>query len=143
MFAISVLQDIQKGNPFRRFNMSYYLHDVPGRLRIRTPLIKKKHDMVDDVHSVLRPVYGISGISVNPVTGSIVVNYDPKIINSRAIVEKMSMAGYFDHSKAVTMDQYIKDAVSKTGHFVKRTLLGTAVETLLAGHPIAWLAILI
>ncbi|OGW50538.1 MAG: hypothetical protein A2Z50_05530 [Nitrospirae bacterium RBG_19FT_COMBO_42_15] len=123
--------------------MSYYIHNVPGRLRIKTPLIKKNQSIAEDVKNLLRPIIGISSTSFNLITGSIVINYDPKVITSKEIVSTLNYAGYFDLSKAVTNDEYIKTAAASMGQVVVKTLFGTFIESALEGSALSFIAILV
>ena len=123
--------------------MSYYIHNVPGRLRIKTPLIKKNQSIAEDVKNLLRPIIGISSTSFNLITGSIVINYDPKVITSKEIVSTLNYAGYFDLSKAVTNDEYIKTAAASMGQVVVKTLFGTFIESALEGSALSFIAVLV
>lgn len=123
--------------------MSYYIHNVPGRLRIKTPLIKKNQSIAEDVQNLLRPFIGISSTSVNLITGSIVINYDHKVITSKEIVNTLNYAGYFDLSKAITNDEYIKTAAASMGQVVVKTLFGTFIESALEGSALSFIAILV
>lgn len=123
--------------------MSYYIHNVPGRLRIKTPLIKKNQSIAEDVKNLLRPIIGISSTSFNLITGSIVINYDPKVITSKEIVNTLNYAGYFDLSKAITNDEYIKTAAASMGQVVVKTLFGTFIESALEGSALSFIAILV
>ena len=99
--------------------MGYYLHGVPGRLRIKSPLVKGMND--DDlvgIEGLLRSMSGIKAIDINTITGSIVVNYQPKVVAEKEIVTRLRMAGYFDPSKATTNDHYIHTAVSSISHTI-------------------------
>ncbi len=123
--------------------MSYYIHDIPGRLRIKTPLIKRNQSIAKDIQNLLKPIIGISSTSFNLVTGSIVINYEPTAINSKDIVNALNYAGYFDISKAVTNDEYIKTAAASMGQVVVKTLFGTFIESALEGSALSFIAILV
>jgi hypothetical protein len=55
--------------------MSYYLHDVPGRLRIKTPFIKGNEKLAKHVERFLEQINGIVSITTNPLTGTIIMVY--------------------------------------------------------------------
>ena len=97
--------------------MSHYFHIVPGRLRIKSPPIKGKNS-VADVERLLMTVHGINSFDINTLTGSILVNYNPKVVTSKKIISILRKAGYFDPSKAITNDHYIQTAVSSISHTV-------------------------
>jgi len=93
--------------------MSYYIHDIPGRLRVKSPSIKRNRSVADEVERMFESVNGIDTVDVNLVTGSLLVNYNPKMLKYHDIVNLLQKKGYFDYSKAVTNDQYIHNAASK------------------------------
>jgi len=115
--------------------MSYYIHDIPGRLRVKSPLLKRREHAALAVQRLLTPIDGITLTTVNPVTGSLVVHYDLEIVGSQDILEALKRAGYFDLAKAVTNDEYIYSTVSQTGRFVWRVLFGAAFETVFLKSP--------
>ncbi len=123
--------------------MSYYIHDVPGRLRVKTPLIKSRPQMADEVRTALGAVTGINSVTVNTVTGSIVIYYDARLITSKAVLDILIKKKYFDITRAVTNDQYIHSAASKAGMILGRALFGVFVEKALEGSALSLLAVLI
>lgn len=123
--------------------MEYYVHDLPGRLRIRTPFVKRNPAMADAIRRLLETAAGVGSISINTVTGSIVIYYNPKEARSKKILSLLERAGYFDRSRAMTNDQYIYRATSTVGKTVWRALFGAAVETALEGSALSMIAILI
>lgn len=123
--------------------MSYYIHDIEGRLRIKSPKIKKNQTNIDELKKILSCVNGIATLDINPTTGSLLINYNPKLLKSSDITGLLQKKGYFDTSKAITNDEYIKNNVSKAGNFLTKTVIGASFETALAGTPFSFLAILI
>ena len=96
--------------------MSYYLHHVPGRLRVKTPYIKKNRFIVEEIKQWLNSLPGIDFYEINTVTGSIVINYNPRETTEDTIISLLEEAGHFDSSLAITNDQYIHTAVSRISH---------------------------
>lgn len=123
--------------------MNYYIHNVPGRLRIKSPVIKKNENASYEVRKTLGAINGIATIDVNLTTGSLLVNYNHKVVSHEDIVNLLERKGYFDKSKAVTHDEYIHGAASKAGSFIGRSVLGSVLGTFLEGTPLALLAMLI
>jgi hypothetical protein len=97
--------------------MSYYLHHVPGRLRLKTPFIKGDNDKAQEIRLFLKGIPGIHSTSANTVTGSLTIYYDPKEICPDSITHRLSRAGFFDRSKAITNDQYIFSIASSVLSF--------------------------
>jgi copper chaperone CopZ len=123
--------------------MNYYMHSVWGRLKIKTPFIKGNDQTAQHVEKFLRQINGIQSITTNSLTGSIVINYDPKKVTPQTLLDVLKTRGIFDASKAVTNDQYIHTSASKVGHVIYKALLGTIVEQILQCSPLALLSFLI
>jgi hypothetical protein len=127
----------------RRCKISYYIHDIPGRLRVKSPLIQRNERLAQEVHRLLGSVQGIGSVEVKTVTGSIVVHYNPRLVESRQVVGILTQAGYFDPSKAMTHDQYVCTTVSKAGQVAWKAFFGTFVDRALEGSGLSLLTILI
>ncbi|MGC1404889.1 MAG: HMA2 domain-containing protein [Thermodesulfobacteriota bacterium] len=123
--------------------MSYYIHSVPGRLRVKTPLVKGNQVKARDVEGLLHCCQGVDKASANPLTGSIVVNYDSTAVNGRSIINILEDNGYFKSDKALTNDQYIHGAASKAGHLVWNAVFGSFVGMALEGTPLSFLSVLV
>jgi cation transport ATPase len=57
---------------------AHIVHHTPGRLRLKVAGAKRNADFLDRVKDALGPIQGIREIEVNPVTGSVLVKYDPE-----------------------------------------------------------------
>ena len=123
--------------------MSYYIHDIPGRLRVKNPLIKSYHKIAWDIQQLLNQIDGINSTAINTVTGSIIINYDSKTVSSKKILDTLKYEGYFDISKAITNDQYIHAAVSSAGKLVWKTIFGAIAGEAFEGSALSFLAVLI
>lgn len=64
-----------------------YIHQIPGRLRIRTQSIRKNPDMAEMIGQTLLEVNGIQSYRVNRHAGSIVVHYDTNILTDQVVSE--------------------------------------------------------
>ena len=123
--------------------MNYYVHDVPGRLRIKTPMVKRSRSSARDVEGLIKQLRGINSIIVNFTTGSVVVLYDREIISSNLILNTLENEGLFDSSKAGSCDQYINEAASKAGQVLGKILFGAFVEKAFEGSALSYLAVFI
>src|ERR1700729_343027 len=56
---------------------AHIVHHIPGRLRLKVPGAKGNAVFMDQVQAALSSVDGVREIEVNPVTGSVLVHYDP------------------------------------------------------------------
>lgn len=100
--------------------MSFYIHNTPGRLRIKSPIIRRNENASYEVRKILGATNGIATVDANLTTGSLLINYNPKVIKHDDIIDLLQRKGYFDKDKAVTHDQYIKGAASKGWEFYRQ-----------------------
>lgn len=68
-------------------------HDVPGRLRVKFEKLRNNPYQLDQVKRLLM-VEGVHKIKSNPLTGSIVVEYDSLTITSEMILDILNNNGY-------------------------------------------------
>ncbi len=123
--------------------MSYYIHNVPGRLRIKSPAIKKNENVANELKMALSTMNGIATVDINLTTGSLLVNYNPKMASHKDIISILQRKGYFDTTKAATNEQYIHSAATKAGHLVGKAVLGAFVQEALEGSALSLLAVLL
>jgi copper chaperone CopZ len=123
--------------------MSYYVHQIQGRLRVKTPLLKGNASAARNVEKLLRPIPGVKRNAINTVTGSAVIYYDPQAVSSKEILDILNVAGYFDLSKAVTNDQRVYATAVQTGGILWKVLAGALVERVFQGSALSLLAALI
>jgi copper chaperone CopZ len=123
--------------------MEYYIHKTPGRLRIRTPWIKGSQARTSEVEGLLKRCDGVINTSANPLTGSIVVNYDRKVVSEQTLIGLLEESGYFKSDKALTNDKYIHGAASKAGKLVWDAVFGSLIGSALEGTPLSILAVLV
>ncbi len=123
--------------------MSYYIHNVPGRLRIKSPIIKNNKHVADELKKSLSTMQGIAIVDINPTTGSLLVNYNHKIVKHNDIVDLLQRKGYFDASKAVTNDEYLQKAAEKAGNIIGKSIFSTFTGMALEKTPFSFLTILI
>jgi hypothetical protein len=71
--------------------LSYEIaHHVPGRIRIRIPVLKKLSLSMLQRSAAIPFEAGILHVQVNPVTGSLVIHYDPQRIDILKYLEAMA-----------------------------------------------------
>jgi copper chaperone CopZ len=90
-----------------------YIHNVPGRVRIKNDVLKRNPGSVDEIRKALSTISGIGTVDINLTTGSILVHYNPKITNCEEIARLLENRGFFESSKAITNDEYFKEKISK------------------------------
>jgi hypothetical protein len=121
----------------RKRIMEYYLHESPGRLRVKIPDLKRNPESAWDLQILLKNLSGIKSSSINTVTGSVITHYDPQVINAGAIMNVLTGEGYVDMSKVLTnkkRDENVMEAVTKAA---SKALLGFVLDRALQGSPLS------
>ena len=123
--------------------MSYYCHSTPGRLRIKTPIIKQNPVEVEKVRGMLQSLSGVDAVSINALTGSITINYSDCETDSESILSILEEKGYYRISSSEEQEHPIETAVSKVGTTVGKVLVGAFVEKAFEGSMLSFLALLV
>lgn len=123
--------------------MSYYHHSTPGRLRIKTPIIKQNPVEIEKVRGMLQALSGVDAVSINALTGSITINYSDCATDSESILSILQEKGYYRISPIEEQEHPIGDVVSKVGTTVGKAIVGAFVEKVFEGSMLSLLALLI
>ncbi len=123
--------------------MSHYVHIVPGRMRVKIPLVKRKRESAEHIEQLVRQFRGIKSCSVNVITGSILILYDPETINSDVILDRFENEGFFDRSKMISSDEHIDGALTKVGEFLGKVIFSACVEKAFQGSVFSYITALI
>lgn len=123
--------------------MSYYCHQVPGRLRVKSPRLKGNPEAGDALQVLLQGLPGLRETTVNPLTGSLVVTFDPTRLRGEQILERLTEHGHFDPARAVTDEEILNSAAAKAGKAVGKAVLSTMVEKAFERSALSLLAVLI
>lgn len=117
--------------------MSYYVHSVPGRLRIKIPSLKKNPQTARELTRLLNNLSGIRSVEVSTVTGSVVIRHDPEVLNGNAIISLLSGEGYIDLVRALPHSSRSDSALSSIGEVASRALIGFAIDRAFQGTPLS------
>ena len=71
-----------------------FLHMLDGRLRIKVADVKGSHTGAALVEAELRELQGVNRVTANPLTGSVLVLYDPAQVGVEEIMEALRAGGY-------------------------------------------------
>lgn len=123
--------------------MSYYCHSTPGRLRIKTPIVKQNPVEVEKVRGMLESLSGVDAVSINALTGSITINYSGSATDSESILSILKEKGYYRISPIEEQEHPVEDAVSKVGTAMGKAIVGAFVEKAFEGSMLSFLALLI
>ena len=123
--------------------MSYYFHNVPGRLRVKIPILKGRPAGVKAVEDLLLNLAGTEHLKTNALTGSVVVNYDPELLSAQQIIQVLIDHQYFDESNAITHDELVQNAAAEAGFKIGKMIVGWAVGKTLEANGLSMLAAII
>jgi hypothetical protein len=73
---------------------SSYVHAVEGRLRIKVPEVKGAPLKAREIEGHLALCPGVEEVSANPITGSVLVLYNPRLIGQEEIILACQEIGY-------------------------------------------------
>ena len=123
--------------------MNCYVHNVPGRLRIKNPLFKNSSVHYEVRKALVDMGHGIGTAEFNTTTGSLLIHYDQTEIHHQDILGTLGEAGFYHPDKTITNDQVIHQATSKAFNVVTKAVTGAFIETALQGTGLSFLAILL
>jgi len=115
-----------------------YVHDVPGRLRIKNEALKANPVLSAAVQSQLEGLHGVEKITVNPMTGSILIHYDPSGLSSREIFKAARKVTNLKRTVAKQVSELSQARVA-----LGKALFGWAVGKALEGSGLSFLSVLI
>lgn len=74
--------------------MDYYIHMLPGRIRIRTTALQKNDLGIHSASKLLKIIRGVISVKGNSRTGSVLVYYDSHQVSSQWILCKLAHQGF-------------------------------------------------
>ena len=86
--------------------MNCYVHNVPGRLRLKNPLFKNSEVHYAVKRALVEMGHGIGTAEFNATTGSLPDPLQPHRASSSGHPERLE-GGYYQPEKAVTNDQVV------------------------------------
>jgi copper chaperone CopZ len=75
-------------------HVMFFVHNVPGRLRIRSKILKGNQLVADSMKIALSDIHGIGAVEINPATGGVIVHYNHKDVNHKDIISLLERRGY-------------------------------------------------
>ncbi len=96
--------------------MDYYIHDIPGRLRIESPLLKNNEPHAQKFEAFVKGIPGVTSVELKLDIGSATIHYDKTRIDHTRLIGLLDKSGYFDHLKAKTLDERIEAGVDEVAH---------------------------
>ena len=70
------------------------VHHIPGRLRFRSAALKGAPRAGEIAPARLSRIKGVTSVAANPITGSLLVEYDPATLAPTRVIDALSNHGY-------------------------------------------------
>lgn len=123
--------------------MNVYLHNVPGRLRVKIPSIKHQNHEARKVESLFEFREGIEKVRANAVTGSLTITYDPERFSADQLLAALRENGYLetDHGLVNAANEYV--AATRVTQAVGKAMINWAISKTLESSGLGLLAVLI
>uniref|UniRef100_A0A7V4G6J1 Cation transporter n=1 Tax=Desulfobacca acetoxidans TaxID=60893 RepID=A0A7V4G6J1_9BACT len=117
--------------------ISSYVHALDGRLRIKIPEVKNAPPKAREVEQHLKLSPGVDQVSANPVTGNVLILYNPRLIGQEEIILALKELGYLEEGRpqgpgAPGMTQDQGGFLTKVTTTVASTLMEVALSRLVA-----------
>ncbi len=123
--------------------MTVYMHCVPGRMRLKSPGWKSFPDEGEQARRALQSLPGVRSAAFTPLTGSLVVHFDPHAVLADEITEALSAKGLIDRSRLLSPQDRLEQAMAAAGRRIGRAAVGWAVGRVLDASGLSVLAALI
>ncbi len=102
-----------------------YIHDIPGRLRVRSEAIKRNQS---EAKELLASFQGVRSIEANALTGSLTLAYDVTAVRSEDLLGLLRQRGFLSAVPAPVPVRRSSEVGAKIARTVGSYVLQTAVE---------------
>jgi hypothetical protein len=123
--------------------MNVYLHNVPGRLRVKIPSIKHMNYKARKVESLFEFREGIERVRANALTGSLTINYDPERVSVDQLLAVLREHGHLetDQSLVNAAGDYV--TATRVTQAVGKAMINWALSKTLESNGLGLLSVLI
>jgi hypothetical protein len=74
--------------------MSHYIHHLPGRLRVKSPHIKRNAHRADEARRHFSGLDGVLSAEASTVTGSLLITYDVNRVGAETLLASLRHLGH-------------------------------------------------
>ena len=120
--------------------MIYYVHHVPGRIRVKIPGIKHRPYKADKIREMLQEQNGVDRTNVNLSTGSVIAYYDPETTTAEQILNILKYNGFFDEDASFNISDDIDRMSSRASEAFGKAIFGWTVGQILNASGLSFLA---
>jgi hypothetical protein len=118
--------------------MNPNLHHVPGRLRVRSPRLKRNARLAETARRELGLVAGITGVRVTEVTGSITLTYDVGTLGKQDLLELLLARGWI--TADLLAEPSSPGSAARAGEVLAKATVALLVEKAIERSTIALIA---
>lgn len=108
--------------------MTHYIHHVPGRLRIKSPHLKRNAQAAHQARQYMEQVDGVLASEVNPVTGSLLIHYDAQRVGAQTLLNSLRGLGYVPPEQGYLPVQQGPNLAQTLSDKVVNKLVETVIE---------------
>jgi hypothetical protein len=108
--------------------MAHYIHHVPGRLRIRTPRLKRDTLRAEAAEAFVLTIEGVTAARANSMTGSITVSYQRDLVSAETILDALALRGYYQPELVQHADHQLPHMAARAGDVLGKALFGMVLE---------------
>ncbi len=119
--------------------MSHYIHHVPGRLRVKSPTLKRNERHASQAKQYIDSVHGVLASEYNTVTGSLLIRYDTNLVGSETLLNSLRSLGHVHPHQA----QPVPYQAPGLGQKLSDTVVNKLVETVIERSATALIAAII
>ncbi len=111
--------------------MTHYIHHVPGRVRVKTPVLKRNEKAAAALGAALSGQDGILHHQVNTRTGSVVLHYDIARIEVQPILAFLARRGFLSPAATALPAPSRPRSRTGVGSTIGKAAFGFALEELI------------
>ncbi len=111
-----------------------YLHQLPGRLRLRSDVLKQNPKLASQLLTAIGMMPGVRSVEVSIVTGSVLVHHDPLRVSSDQVLAALRGHGVVhDATAPATASSKGPSLPGTIGNAVLAAVLQQALERAVLG----------
>ena len=110
-----------------------YIHALDGRLRVKLVGVKGSPARASDIESRLRSYSGIHHVSANPVTGNVLILYDPIKFAQHEVLDTLRSLGLLRENGHAEWGNGNGSGTPQLGTLLASSLAHTTMELAIQG----------
>ncbi len=122
---------------------SYCVHSLPGRLKIKSRLLKKNRVKMDSVIFTLMELPGIHEVRPNIITGSLLIKYHADVISLDNIVSHLETEGITLKIPSSSSNRLLGSPVKAAGEAAGKAIFSAVVGKVLEDAGLGLVAAII